>query len=121
MRLLCTAVVVLAVQVVVTVTLAHVLDAVHASGARLGLVNITLRAIRRVHRVRLIGGTDEGAGGRVSGATVGITGQHVVTGELATDLLGCVPAVKTEILRARSRAGLACRLHVGAALAVNDR
>ena len=83
-RLLRTAVVVLAVQVVVTVTLAHVLDTVHASGARFGLVDVTLRAIRRVHRVRLIGGTDEGAGGRVTGTTVG-TIEDQVTDPPSTD------------------------------------
>ena len=83
-RLLCTAVVVLAVQVVVTVALAHVLDAVHASGARFGLVDVTLRAIRRVNRVRLIGGTDEGARGRVTGTTVG-TIEDQVTDPPSTD------------------------------------
>ena len=121
MWLLRTAVVVLAVQVVVTVALAHVLDAVHASGARLGLVDVTLRAIRRVHRVRLIGGANESARRGPARTTVGITGQNVVTGELVVDLLGSIPAIKTKIRGTGARATLAGRLHVGAALAVNDR
>ena len=54
-----TLVVVLAVQVVVAVTLTHVLDAVVASGAGLGLVDVTLRAVGGVDRIRLIGGTNE--------------------------------------------------------------
>ena len=120
MRLLCTAVVVLAVQVVVAVALTHVLDAVHASGARLGLVNVTLRAIRRVHRVRLIGRTDEGAGGRVSGATVG-TIEDQVTDPLSTNQLIHIPASSTETGRTGTRTSLARCLHVGTALAVNDR
>ena len=57
--LLSTLVVVLAVQVVVAVTLTHVLDAVVASGAGLGLVDVTLRAVGGVDRIRLIGGTNE--------------------------------------------------------------
>ena len=57
--LLGTLVVVLAVQVVVAVTLTHVLDAVVASGAGLGLVDVTLRAVGGVDRIRLIGGTNE--------------------------------------------------------------
>ena len=54
-----TLVVVLAVQVVLAVALAHVLDAVVASGTGLGLVDVALRAVGRVDRVRLVGGTDE--------------------------------------------------------------
>ena len=57
--LLSTLVVVLTVQVVVAITLAHVLDAVVASGLGLRLVLVALRAISRVDRVRLVGRTDE--------------------------------------------------------------
>ena len=120
MWLLRTAVVVLAVQVVVTVALAHVLDAVHASGARLGLVNITLRAIRRVHRVRLIGGTNESARRCVSRTTVG-TIEDQVTDPLSTNQLIHIPASSTETGRTGTRTSLARCLHVGTALAVNDR
>ena len=121
MRLLCTAVVVLAVEVVVTVALAHVLDAVHASGARFGLIDVTLGAVGGVDRIRLIGGTDEGAGGRVSGATVGVARQDVVTGKLGAEPLGGIPAVDTEVRGAGARTPLTGRLYVGATLAVNDR
>ena len=57
--LLGTLVVVLAVQVVLAVALAHVLDAVVASGARLGLVDVALRAVGRIDRVRLVSRADE--------------------------------------------------------------
>ena len=117
-RLLCTAVVVLAVQVVVTVTLTHVLDTVHASRAGFRLVDVTLRAIGSVDRVRLISGANEIARGRVSGTTIG-TIEDQVTDPPSTDQLIHVPAVSTKLRRAE--AGHAIRLHVGATLAVNDR
>ena len=82
--LLCTAVVVLAVQVVVTVALAHVLDAVHASGARFGQVRVALRGVGRVDRVRLIGRTDELTNGRVAG-TNRFTRKNQVTGSFSID------------------------------------
>ena len=58
-RLLGTLVVVLAVQVVVAVPLAHVVDTVVASGARLGIIDVALRGVGRVGQLGLVRRTNE--------------------------------------------------------------
>ena len=114
-------VVVLAVQVVVAVPLAHVLDAIDTPRSTFRLVLVALRAIGRVDRIRFVGRTNEGTGGRVTRGTVLAALEDPIAGPLALDELVCRPAVKTKVRGAGARAGLACRLHVGAALAVQDR
>ena len=82
---------------------------------------VPLRAVSRIDRIRLVGRADEGTGGRVTRGTVLAALEDPIAGPLALDELGCRPAVKTKVRRAGARAGLAGRLHVGAALAVQDR
>ena len=60
-RLASAGVVVLAVEVVLAVTLAHILDAVDTPGPSFGKVDIALRTIIRVNRLWLVCRTDEGS------------------------------------------------------------
>ena len=54
-------VVVLAVEVVFTVTFTHVFDAIYTPGLSFGKIDIALRTIVRINRLRLVCRTDEGA------------------------------------------------------------
>ena len=124
-------VVVLAVQVVVTVTLAHVLDAVVASGAGFGQVLVALRAIGRIDRVRLVGCTDEDLlAGRGVPHPLGRTVVDSLVHHGVAQVLDagsrkcsfrCILTVNANVRAASARAGDASGLHVRAALAIHDR
>ena len=129
--LLSTLVVVLTVQVVVAITLAHVLDAVVASRLRLRLVDVTLRGIGRIGQFRLVGCTDKHL---LPGCRIGYPLRRAVVDTLVHD---CVAqelntrggerrfcrrlTVDADVGAAGARPSNTGVLDVGTTLAVHDR